>query len=80
MKQAVATLLPVAFGAIRLHRVEAATMLANIASRRVLEASGFEQEGISRAYLKINGRWEDHILYARLAAGKTDPAAHGRGR
>jgi ribosomal-protein-alanine N-acetyltransferase len=80
MKQAVATLLPVAFGAIRLHRIEAATMLANIASRRVLEAAGFEQEGISRAYLKINGRWEDHILYARLAAGKTDPAPQGRGR
>lgn len=70
MKRAVEALLPIAFGPMRLHRIEAATMLGNVASIHVLEATGFEREGISRAYLKINGRWEDHILYSRLANAK----------
>ena len=67
MRNAVATLLPVAFGPLRLHRIEAATMLANAASIRVLEVCGFEREGLARSYLKINGRWEDHLLYARVS-------------
>lgn len=69
MQDAVATLLPVAFGPLRLHRIEAATMLNNAASIRVLEACGFEREGVARSYLKINGRWEDHLLYARVSGG-----------
>ena len=67
MHAAVETLLPAAFGLLHLHRIEAATMLSNIASIRVLEASGFTREGMASAYLKINGRWEDHLLYARIA-------------
>ena len=39
----------------------------NAASIRVLERSGFEREGLARSYLKINGRWEDHFLFAALA-------------
>ncbi len=65
MQEAVRTLLPFAFGALRLHRLEAATMPRNAPSARVLEACGFEREGLARAYLKIDGRWEDHVLYAR---------------
>jgi ribosomal-protein-alanine N-acetyltransferase len=70
MRDAVGMLLPVAFNALRLHRIEAATMLKNFPSMRVLESVGFEREGVARAYLKINGRWEDHLLYARLAEGQ----------
>lgn len=66
MRDAVTTLLPVAFGPLRLHRIEAATMLTNAASIRVLESCSFEREGLARSYLKINGRWEDHLLYARI--------------
>jgi ribosomal-protein-alanine N-acetyltransferase len=69
MREAVGMLLPVAFNALRLHRIEAATMLNNFASMRVLESVGFGREGMARGYLKINGRWEDHVLYARLADG-----------
>jgi [ribosomal protein S5]-alanine N-acetyltransferase len=79
MREAVETLMPVAFGALRLHRIEAATMLNNNASIRVLEASGFQREGIARAYLKINGRWEDHLLYARLANLPSAPPRQGGG-
>lgn len=69
MREAVGMLLPMAFNALRLHRIEAATMLNNFASMRVLESVGFGREGMARGYLKINGRWEDHVLYARLADG-----------
>ncbi|MFN4295488.1 MAG: GNAT family N-acetyltransferase [Brevundimonas sp.] len=56
-----------AFGALRLHRLEAACVPTNEASRRVLEKSGFRLEGQARAYLKINGIWADHLLFGLLA-------------
>jgi ribosomal-protein-alanine N-acetyltransferase len=40
-----------------------------MASRRVLEKSGFEHEGRARAYLKINGGWADHLLFGRVNDG-----------
>jgi ribosomal-protein-alanine N-acetyltransferase len=79
MRDAVAALLPVAFGALRLHRLEAATMLNNAASIRVLESCGFEREGLARAYLKINGRWEDHLLYARVSGPPLSASQRQRG-
>lgn len=53
-----------AFEDLELHRVEAACQPDNIASRRVLEKAGFTHEGSARAYLKINGAWRDHLLFA----------------
>ena len=55
-----------AFDSLKLHRVEAACVPWNPASRRVLEKSGFEAEGMARAYLKINGAWADHLLFGRV--------------
>jgi ribosomal-protein-alanine N-acetyltransferase len=71
MTAAVRALLPFTFGALRLHRVEAACIPGNAASIRLLEKSGFAREGYAREYLCINGIWQDHLLYARLkdAAG-----------
>jgi ribosomal-protein-alanine N-acetyltransferase len=68
MNAAVQALLPFAFGAIRLHRLEAACIPTNTASMRLLEKTGFQREGYAREYLCINGTWQDHILYARVAA------------
>ena len=70
MTAAVRALVPVAFELLRLHRVEAACIPTNIASIRLLEKSSFRREGYARAYLCINGMWQDHLLYARLG---TDP-------
>jgi ribosomal-protein-alanine N-acetyltransferase len=70
MTAAVAAVLPFAFGTLRLHRVEAACIPANIASIRLLEKTGFRREGFARQYLCIDGIWQDHLLYARL---KDDP-------
>jgi ribosomal-protein-alanine N-acetyltransferase len=33
---------------------------------RVLAKAGFRLEGLARQYLKIDGRWQDHNLYALL--------------
>jgi [ribosomal protein S5]-alanine N-acetyltransferase len=67
MLDAVTTVLPFAFSSLRFHRIEAASMPGNAASLRVLERAGFEREGFAHGYLKINGRWEDHVLFARVA-------------
>lgn len=66
MAEAIATLLPFAFGTLALHRIEAACVPHNEPSRRLLEKSGFRQEGLARAYLKIDGQWRDHLLFAQL--------------
>lgn len=62
----------VMFSEFGLHRVEANIMPHNAASLRVTEKSGFRNEGLSRRYLKINGRWEDHIHMVRLADDDID--------
>jgi ribosomal-protein-alanine N-acetyltransferase len=67
MSAAVRALLPFAFGALRLHRLEAACIPTNAASMQLLEKTGFQREGYARQYLCINGIWQDHVLYARLA-------------
>jgi ribosomal-protein-alanine N-acetyltransferase len=66
MTGAVGTVLPFAFGTLRLHRVEAACIPANIASIRLLAKTGFQREGFARQYLCIDGVWQDHLLYGRL--------------
>jgi [ribosomal protein S5]-alanine N-acetyltransferase len=53
-----------AFDTLDLHRVEANCLPSNLPSRRLIETSGFQFEGMSRAYLMINGRWEDHLRFA----------------
>jgi ribosomal-protein-alanine N-acetyltransferase len=60
---AVRAIVDYAFDDLKLHRVEAACVPSNLASRRVLEKAGFELEGRARAYLKINGAWADHLLF-----------------
>ena len=64
---AVGEVLSRAFGELRLHRVQAAVMPRNAGSLRVLERNGFRREGLAERYLKIAGRWEDHILHAITA-------------
>lgn len=64
---AVAAAVEMAFGDLRLHRLQAATLPGNVASQRVLEKNAFERIGVSRDYLRIAGRWQDHILFARVA-------------
>ncbi len=64
---AVSVLRRYAFIDLKLHRLEAACVPHNHASRRVLEKSGFRLEGQAMAYLKINGVWADHLLFGLLS-------------
>jgi len=66
MTAAVGGFVPFAFQTLRLHRIEAACIPANVASIRLLEKTGFRREGFAREYLCINGVWQDHLLFARL--------------
>ncbi len=70
MTAAVRTVVTFSFGALRLHRLEAACIPTNVPSIRLLEKTGFTREGYAREYLCINGIWQDHLLYARL---RNDP-------
>lgn len=58
-----------AFDTLRLHRIEAACIPGNARSIRVLEKAGFQREGLLRSYLRINGAWHDHYLYALIEPG-----------
>ena len=53
-----------AFEAIDLNRLVAACQPENVASQKLLERCGFAREGLARDYLKINGVWRDHYIYA----------------
>jgi len=66
MRRAVAAATRYGFSTLRLHRIEAACLPENIASMTLLERNGFRREGLARAYLKIDGAWRDHLLYALL--------------
>ena len=63
MTEAVGTCLSFVFDTLDLHRIHAAFLPHNMASRRVLEKNGFVEEGFAEKYLQINGRWEDHVLF-----------------
>jgi len=58
---------PFAFATLKLYRIEAACLPSNAASLALLRRAGFSKEGYARNYLKINGRWQDHVLFAIIA-------------
>jgi ribosomal-protein-alanine N-acetyltransferase len=66
MTAAVNALVPFAFDQLKLHRVEAACIPTNRASIALLMRCGFSEEGLARRYLRINGMWQDHLLFAVL--------------
>ncbi len=67
--QAVAEVVDRAFSDLGLHRLEAGTIPDNVRSQAVLTRNGFEQFGYAPRYLSIAGRWQDHLLFQRLADG-----------
>jgi [ribosomal protein S5]-alanine N-acetyltransferase len=63
---AVEAVAELAFGTLALHRLEAGTATANVASQRVLEKARFTKVGLLRGHLRIGGEWVDHFLWERL--------------
>ncbi len=56
-----------AFGELRLHRLQANVQPGNERSIALVRSTGFTEEGFARRYLKIDGRWRDHLMFAVLA-------------
>lgn len=56
----------VAFRELGLHRIQADTLIHNVASQRVLLRSGFTHIGTAPSYLCIASRWQDFHLFQLL--------------
>ncbi len=54
------------FNEYNLHRVDAFIMPNNNSSLKLIERLGFEYEGTSKSYARINGIWADHMHYALI--------------
>ena len=70
MREAIVALGHHAFSRLDLSRLEAACLEENLASRGLLERSGFKYEGVAQSYLQIAGRWRNHVLYAMLRSDR----------
>lgn len=77
MLEALQLVIRFAFDTLRLHRIEAACIPDNTRSIRVLEKAGFRREGLLRSYLRINGVWQDHYLYALIAGDQRNEQERG---
>jgi ribosomal-protein-alanine N-acetyltransferase len=64
MSEGIGVALAFAFEDLGLHRVEAACLPHNGPSKAVLARNGFQEEGYAKGYLKIDGAWRDHLLFA----------------
>jgi ribosomal-protein-alanine N-acetyltransferase len=62
--EGVALVIRYGFDDLHLHRLEAAIVPRNAASRRVAAKLGLREEGTSARFLQINGVFEDHVRYA----------------
>jgi ribosomal-protein-alanine N-acetyltransferase len=66
MTEAVGAIVAFAFFQLGLHRIEAACLPSNAASQALLRKAGFAHEGLARGFLRIDGLWQDHLLFAIL--------------
>jgi len=64
--RALSQMVEIAFDELGLHRLQAGTLPDNTASQKVLQRNGFQRYGVAPKYLKIAGRWQDHILWQLL--------------
>jgi ribosomal-protein-alanine N-acetyltransferase len=80
MTDALGTVLRFVFDDLGLHRLEAACVPSNESSKAVLRRVGFAEEGMARQYLKIDGTWCDHVLFALLASDPRPTASPGQKR
>ncbi len=65
--EAVNDIIHFGFHDLNLHRIEAGCAVENIASIKVLEKAGMQQEGRTRKKLPLQSGWSDNFEYAILA-------------
>jgi ribosomal-protein-alanine N-acetyltransferase len=78
IKEALGAVIQHAFEVLRLHRIMANYVPTNQRSARVLARQGFSIEGYARAYLFIDGAWQDHVLTSLTNHQLLAPADSGR--
>lgn len=66
MSEGLELVLQLAFRVLRLHRIEANVQPTNRRSLALVRSAGFVREGYSRRYVRIGGRWRDHVRMALL--------------
>ena len=62
MSEAISLIKKFSFDELELHRIEAACLEKNQRSLNTLKKNHFNIEGVAKKYLKINGKWQDHVL------------------
>ena len=77
MREAIQGVVHHAFTVMDLSRIEAACLPENVASRGLLEKTGYKYEGVAQSYLQIAGRWRNHVLYANLRGDRRGRADAG---
>jgi ribosomal-protein-alanine N-acetyltransferase len=71
MGQGLLQLIGFAFSTLGLHRLEANIQPENTRSRTLVENCGFTFEGLSKAFLYINGSWRDHERWCIVDARRS---------
>lgn len=66
MKESINLILDYAKDYLDLHRLEASVLATNERSKGVLLSCGFEEIGLNKKYLYINGKWSDHITFYKI--------------
>lgn len=66
MQEALSAAINYMFKEQKFHRIMANYIPTNQRSENVLNALGFEREGYAPSYLKIAGKWQDHVLTALI--------------
>ena len=66
MAEGLGLALEFAFRRLKLHRIEVNVQPRNTRSHALVLGAGFTREGFSRRYLRIGGRWRDHVRYVLL--------------
>lgn len=79
MTEGLAATLRYAFTELRLHRLEASIQPCNEPSLALARRLGFRYEGLSPAYLYIDGAWRDHERWSVTAPDpwRPDPSLPG---
>ncbi len=67
MKEALEVGIDYVFSQLGLHRIEANYIPTNRRSGNVLKSLGFQEHGLAPNYLKIDGKWQDHVLTSKLS-------------
>lgn len=72
MREVLQAAIDYAFGEMGLHRIMANYMPRNTRSEQLLLRLGFQKEGYAKSYLRINGRWEDHVLTSLINPNRAE--------